>query len=364
MNKSLLSLLKNEIKLNEPNFWEDNWDYRRFGAIKTKSIPHRFKGLIKTIFKFLGISKNSQYQQILAHETELEWIYKSLKDADSKSILVDVLCYRVLGHSKVKLPLNTPEYWDKLSELERIVDASQSLVLANTSRKLSFYDLNQYGYPIKLYASAATIFTQMLLQQYRCANASHVIEVSEGDIVIDAGGCFGDTALYFAHKAGASGKVFSFEFMPDNIKVFKQNLALNPSLASRVEIVPNPLWSSSAERLYVEGAGTGAHITSTPKNSSSLQVDTMSIDNLVKSKGLNQVDFIKMDIEGAELAALKGAIETISTYKPKLAICVYHQLADFWEIAQWIDSLGLDYQFYLRHFTIHSEETVLFAEVF
>ena len=68
-----------------------------------------------------------------------------------------------------------------------------------------------------------------------------------------------------------------------------------------------------------------------------------------------------MDIEGAELNALKGAEETIRRFKPKLAITVYHSLNDFWEIPEWLESLGLGYKFYLRHFTIHAEETVLFA---
>ena len=68
-----------------------------------------------------------------------------------------------------------------------------------------------------------------------------------------------------------------------------------------------------------------------------------------------------MDIEGAELEALKGATNTIQTFRPKLAISVYHRTRDFWEIPQWIDSLNLGYQFHLRHFTIHAGETVLFA---
>ena len=48
-------------------------------------------------------------------------------------------------------------------------------------------------------------------------------------------------------------------------------------------------------------------------------------------------------------------------FRPKLAITVYHDFKDFWEIPQFLDRLGLGYRFYLRHFTIHAEETVLFA---
>jgi hypothetical protein len=88
----------------------------------------------------------------------------------------------------------------------------------------------------------------------------------------------------------------------------------------------------------------------------------MAIDQLLDRPDVTRIDFIKMDIEGAELAALHGAEQTLKRFRPKLAITVYHQLADFWEIPQYIESLGLGYRFYLRHFTIHAEETVLFAE--
>jgi hypothetical protein len=70
-----------------------------------------------------------------------------------------------------------------------------------------------------------------------------------------------------------------------------------------------------------------------------------------------------MDIEGAELEALKGSEGVLRQFKPKLAITVYHDFKDFWTIPQYLDSLGLGYRFYLRHFTIHAEETVLFASV-
>ena len=87
------------------------------------------------------------------------------------------------------------------------------------------------------------------------------------------------------------------------------------------------------------------------------------IDDVVGTPGFPQVDFIKMDIEGAEQQALRGSEESIRRFQPKLAITVYHSLEDFWEIPKWIAQLGLGYQFYLRHFTIHEEETVLFAKV-
>jgi len=68
-----------------------------------------------------------------------------------------------------------------------------------------------------------------------------------------------------------------------------------------------------------------------------------------------------MDIEGAEPYALKGGEKVIRKHKPKLAIASYHSLEDFVNIPLWIDGLGLGYKIYLDHFTIHWEETTVFA---
>lgn len=88
-----------------------------------------------------------------------------------------------------------------------------------------------------------------------------------------------------------------------------------------------------------------------------IQVDT--IDNIVKD---DKVDFIKMDIEGAELNALKGAARTIVRDRPVLAVCVYHKREDLLEIPSYIHSLYDGYQFYIRAYGgPYSIELVLFA---
>jgi hypothetical protein len=68
-----------------------------------------------------------------------------------------------------------------------------------------------------------------------------------------------------------------------------------------------------------------------------------------------------MDIEGAELAALQGAEESIRKYRPKLAISLYHAPEDFDSIPRYLTGLHLDYAFYLGHHTIYQNETVLYC---
>lgn len=89
-------------------------------------------------------------------------------------------------------------------------------------------------------------------------------------------------------------------------------------------------------------------------------IRVVKLDDFMKDKS-DKVTFIKMDIEGSELAALEGAVETIGRDLPKLAICVYHKFEDIWELPLWIHEHYPKYRFYLRHYTMTNNETVLYA---
>lgn len=198
-----------------------------------------------------------------------------------------------------------------------------------------------------------------LLEQYRDQAAEEVIAVQENDVVIDGGACWGDTALYFGNRVGEAGKVFSFEFDPANIAIFEKNLTLNPSLSNCVEICPFALWDKSGQEINCSSNyGTSSALDIGTGSSKTAQ--TLTIDDFCAEKNLI-VDFIKLDIEGAELRALIGAEHTIRKCKPKLAICLYHKIQDFLEIPEFLEKLDIGYRFYIGHVPSNYEETVLFA---
>ncbi len=91
--------------------------------------------------------------------------------------------------------------------------------------------------------------------------------------------------------------------------------------------------------------------------SGSAQIEVVAIDDVIK----DEITYIKMDIEGAEMDTLIGARKTITAYKPKLAICVYHKDSDLLEITKYLQGLKLGYKFYLRHHNCNMTETVLYA---
>jgi FkbM family methyltransferase len=115
--------------------------------------------------------------------------------------------------------------------------------------------------------------------------------------------------------------------------------------------------SDKTGRVFFESTGdTSARISEVGSSS----IEVITIDEALQEYEF-PVEFIKMDIEGAELAALHGAKETIQKYKPILAICVYHKLDDLITIPQYIKKLVPEYKLYLRHHSKCIFETVLYA---
>jgi len=348
--------------------FSDNYDTDRFGPEK-REFPGVREFLKRVARKKCGYASVSLMQGVVQrglkfarpHLSDLDWLYQNLSDDFSRRWLVQLTAYRALGHLKIKLPTNTPEFREARDLALKIPRGEEELDPQFLAWKLHERSLEVFGYPIRMFCGAGACYTTFVHEQYRCETSEGVIECSRGDIAVDAGGCYGDTALYLAFKAGQAGRVASFEFLPTNVSVFRRNLALNPDLASRIRLYENPVYSNSGQELFVVGNGPGTRVTQKSTDPSALKVSTLKIDDLVSSGDFPRIDFIKMDIEGSELEALKGSEKTLREFKPKLAITVYHDFKDFWQIPQYLDELNLGYRFYLRHFTIHAEETVMFA---
>jgi FkbM family methyltransferase len=294
--------------------------------------------------------------QALAPQMEaLSWLYEELANDISKQTLIKVLAYRLQGHVRVRLPLSNQRYWRERRAMNAL-GTGETVVAPDSPWPLRRLDLTPLGFPVELFMVPMGAFATFSLRQYEYGRCARPIRAAAGDHVIDAGACWGDTALYFAHCVGPTGRVRSFEFLPANLAIFERNLALNPRLASRIEVVPKALWDRSGAAVQYAARGTGTAVLSA--GSGDGHAETMTVDDLV---GESRVDFIKMDIEGAELKALRGAARTIVRHRPTLAIAVYHSPTDLAEIPRFIASLGAGYDLFLDHFTIHREETILFA---
>jgi FkbM family methyltransferase len=193
------------------------------------------------------------------------------------------------------------------------------------------------------------------LEQYRLEG---IVEPRSGDVVLDCGAYRGETALWLARRAGKSGRVVTFEPSAQNAEGLRRNLAANQA----VEMAPITLLeaavSSSAGLLHFNAHGeNGSHLDAASTES----VTAVTIDGVVEEQHLDRVDFVKMDIEGAEVDALRGAEETLKRFAPRLAISVYHRPHDLPDIAMLIRQARPDYRMYLSQKPPGLCDTILFA---
>jgi len=185
--------------------------------------------------------------------------------------------------------------------------------------------------------------------------------IHPGDIVLDCGASDGDFTRE-ALRAGAA-KVVSIEIAPSSVECIRRNLAAEIA-AGRVIVYPKGVWDKDETlTLNVDDTNFAANSVVIRPDSShpAVAVPLTTIDRIVAELNLPKIDFIKMDIERAELSALKGAERTLRAFKPTLAISVYHREEDLMDIPAYLNGLELGYEFLLDHFTIYKSETVLFA---
>jgi FkbM family methyltransferase len=363
------SLEKKLLVSRYNDFGIENYDINRFGDVFNASYARQgvLYGIKKHIKLLIGYKEEQSLKAhtefILKYNDSLQRIYEQINPAGRK-LLIEIIAYRLLGYKKIKLSRNCKKYWKAIALAHSLTNPDDVYDPHFLHFILHKCDLTQIGYDVRLYFTGPGVAVDYILEQYayKSGNKS-IVEVEKGDIVFDLGACWGDTALYFAFKTGESGRVYSFEFIPDNIKLFNLNLSLNPNLKGRIELIRFPVSERSGNIIYFDNNGPGSKIQSEPHERQTEISSTVSIDDIVRKYSIAKVDFIKMDIEGSELCALEGALETIRNFKPKLAISIYHSIDDFVNIPIWILELNLGYKLYLDHFTIHSEETIIFAKV-
>jgi FkbM family methyltransferase len=167
-----------------------------------------------------------------------------------------------------------------------------------------------------------------LAEQERRIYGTGARSVQPGDIVLDCGanvGVFTRVAL----DAGAK-QVVAIEFAPDNLECLRRNFA-EEIKDGRVIIYPKGVWDKDDTlTLTVSDDNTAADtvVLAPPGSHEGPKVALTTIDKLVGELKLPRVDFIKMDIEGAERNALAGARATLVAYHPRMALCTYHRLDD------------------------------------
>ena len=181
-----------------------------------------------------------------------------------------------------------------------------------------------------------------------------LIHFTENSVLVDCGAFTGDTLADFLRRGLPFRKYIAYELSRRNYDTLQENIKNVHEGGTKI-VAYNCGVGERNEQIFYEELFSGTLISSAGTRGEIVRMSEHLRDEAVS--------FIKMDIEGAEIAALKGAAELIRRRRPDLAICTYHSISDLYEVPLYIHSLVPEYRLYLRHHTPVHYETVCYAVV-
>lgn len=296
----------------------------------------------KPIYSYQEVKKRYSYYDIILADSYADEKFEQLNQEKEVNNIIILGRYTVKKYSYEYYESNVDMFSDFYNQLEDQLSRDTLLVSIkfNITGNRSYYD-----------------DLEIVENQYFVEG---IIDTSNEEVFVDVGAYQGDTIVSFINFCSNSYKKiiaieadgYNFELLNKTIK--NQNIPLvepfNIALYNQNTVLSFNACSSMGSRV-IECVGNESKFT---------QVVAKTLDSLLNGE---KVTFIKMDIEGGELAALEGSQETIRKYKPKLAICVYHKAEDILTIPQYIKYLVPEYKLFLRQHQGAPSELVLYAVI-
>lgn len=261
-----------------------------------------------------------------------------LSFASNRSEVIDLI-KKINSENKMlipDMPVTGEEYFDKAfynSNYREIKKAYDSL--ADEKSKKAFSSIVNY----KLTGKADFLFdvTSTEEEMYNLLG-------NDVKIAIDAGAYNGDTARQMQTYFSKIERIYAIEPDKRNFKKLCKYVAEN-GLEDKVITVNAGAWSENSEGSFNSSANRNSSISSTVSyESKSDLVPLVSISSVTDDK----VDYIKYDVEGAELEALKGSFDVIEKHKPKLLISAYHRSEDIFSLINYMKKNHPFYSLYMR----------------
>ncbi len=250
---------------------------------------------------------------------------------------------------------NYEKYIDNKEKIEKVMN-----IFTESDRKLyeklilQRFDKNRFqSININYFKFAGNVINQYL--DYLCHKKI--------ERVIDGGAYDGLTSVMFYNHFTNIKEIYGFEplyhiFKKDPYKTFIER-------NEKIKIFSEGLWNRN-DILKIRDNGDGSSFIDECSGINQIdnfyyKVNTTTIDRFVLKNKIKKIDFIKMDIEGAELMALKGAIETLIDHRPQLAISIYHSFEDLFEIPFFLEDILKRYSYRLGKYEPGIWDSVLYC---
>jgi len=285
-----------------------------------------------------------------------------IKDIDSKIPAYHVIIGFVKGYMNVNAihpKFNNAKSVAYLSEIFDMEIISQSFIEENSIFLEDFYNNLQDQ-------KSRDSFTAYLLSKVRQDMQylppvfekvqyfpQGIFELTDRESYFDCGAFTGDTIATFL-KATARQYRHIWAVEPDKSNYQQLIQYIEDNKLTYIDVVNKGIYSSAGKLPFRETGSMLSMIT----GASDKYIETDTIDLIAAG---NPVTYLKMDVEGVELEALKGAEQTIKTFKPILGISIYHKQQDLIDIPKYIKEIVPAYKFYFRVHKKLAIDTVLYA---
>ena len=293
--------------------------------------------------KIEKIESEDNFIKALIEGENFNIFYDMLKEEYSKKFFEKIVRYRYM------LAFYPNSFIDNKQKINLSIKyGSLNIFHWGLKRILFYFQKSKYPNEIENFL----LFYIFGLKQYDVKN---IFEVKNDAVVFDVGAFKGDTAYFFSKKCSNKARIYAFE--PDYyafqiLEKIKEKYKLNNV------ITKNILLSNSEKEI---------DFISMIENTPTIKKNAITIDKFVEENNFEKIDYIKMDVEGAEKNILEGSIKTIKKFKPSLAIAIYHGgklfMEDFYNIPIFIKNvINEDYEYYIRTFSPWGGETILFCK--
>jgi len=203
----LLQMFQSMHSFEEDNFDADRYRNDRANAFYADRHAAYFAFVLKNLERFFEARR-------------------LFEDDASKELYDRLILFRLLSHIHVRLPFNTPDNRAHTTTVEswRVEDTEDIGALG----PLSIFLVPGNEHDIRVKGWKENITSTFLYRQYYFERNAAEVKPAPGDHVIDAGGCFGDTALGFADAVGKRGRVYVFDPLPRHCAIMREQLMMTP----------------------------------------------------------------------------------------------------------------------------------------
>ncbi|MFL6408363.1 MAG: FkbM family methyltransferase [Nitrososphaeraceae archaeon] len=219
---------------------------------------------------------------------------------------------------------------------------------------LLIFDMPKYNY--KFYSLVTRKIPNFLIEDMYASMTAQEEDIREyfkpekGDIVVDIGAAFGIYTIIASKRIGANGKVIAIEAHPDSFDMLNRNVKLNK--LTNVTCLNYAVYSRKMKvKIYSNYTIMSERVREEKMKDKFVEVNADTLDNLLQQDGIShaEVNWIKIDVEGAELDVLKGAYNTLSNSKDIALLIEVHGQDNYKPLIELLNSYNINVIFEENH---------------